>query len=158
VTDPIRTFEHAHGSLTKLALAVSQELRDATGQPRALTPDARADVIARLEVLRDELLQHFADEEEALFPFVRRAVPAKAPVVNGLEGTHDAICGAVVRLAHLAHHGADGQLLALYERFEAAYAEHSRAEADLFEELGRTLGGAERAELASLLDGISERA
>lgn len=153
--DPIREFEHAHGHLTKLALEIGSHLRDESGQPRALSPARRKDVISLLEELREALLQHFADEEEGFFPFVRRTVPAKAAVVDKLASSHDTICGSIVRLAHLAKHEADGQLLVLYERFELAYAAHSRDEAKLFDELGEKLSGAERSELSSLLCGLS---
>jgi hypothetical protein len=155
--DPIGEFEHAHGDLTKLALAIGAELRDERGEPREISGPTRREVLALLEKLRDELLHHFADEEEGLFPFVRRVVPAKAEVVDRLESAHDAICGAVVRLAHLASHEAYGQLIVLYERFEEAYAKHSRDEAGLFSELAGALGAEERAELAALLRGILHR-
>jgi hypothetical protein len=156
MTDPIRELEHTHGHLTKLALGIGQELRDEQGQPRSLTDARRKELLAMLETLRDELLQHFADEEEGLFPFVRGAVPARAAVVDKLEASHDAICGALVRLAHLASHDA-GDLVTLYERFVHGYAEHSRDEAELFVELGRQLGGEQRTKLAALLRGLSQR-
>lgn len=155
--DPIRSFEHAHGHLTKLALGIGQQLRDKNGRAYTMTSARRKEALALLEALRDELLQHFADEEEGLFPFVRRTVPGKAATVDRLEGSHDTICGGVVRLAHLASHEAGSQLVTLYERFENAYAQHSREEAELFEELGRQLGEPERSELGSLLRGLSHR-
>src|SRR5450755_2605740 len=102
MSDPIRELEHTHVHLTKLALGMGQELRDEQGQARSMTGARRQELLALVETLRDELLQHFADEEEGLFPFVRTSVPAKAAVVDKLEASHDAICGALVRLAHLA--------------------------------------------------------
>jgi len=156
-TDPIREFEHSHGHLTKTALAIGQQLRDDKGHARALSAAARKELLDLLESLRDELLQHFADEEEALFPFVRNVVPAKATVVDKLEASHDTICGSIVRIAHLASHGSDAPLVALYERFEHAYAEHSSDERHLFDELSRALDDAQRRELSALLRGISHR-
>ncbi len=153
-SDPIRTFEHSHEHLTRLALSIGHQVRDMGQSPSATTEAQKVELLASLETLRDELLGHFADEEEALFPFVRKAVPGKAAIVDRLENSHDTICGTVVRLAHLAAQDTS-QLVALYERFESAYAQHSREERELFEGLARDLGGAERSELAVLLRGLS---
>ncbi len=117
--------------------------------------DARAELVSALELLRDELLTHFANEEEALFPFIRASMPASAEAVDRLEGAHDTICGAVTRLLHLAGRDADGPALAsLHKRFESSYVEHSQSEAALFHELGKGLTALQRGELAVLLRGI----
>jgi iron-sulfur cluster repair protein YtfE (RIC family) len=154
-SDPVRQFEHSHGALTRLAFEIGQLLR-AEGPTSAI----RERLVRQLELLRDELLRHFADEEEGLFPFVRRTVPAKAEAVDRLSDAHDAICGAVVRLVHLVQHDPKAQgpdrsaLLAHYERFESAYAHHSQQERALFEELGRTLDDRGRADLTEILRGL----
>lgn len=154
--DPIRTFEHSHETLTQLALEVRRLVADDSGEQRA----ARKRLLARIEVLREELLEHFAKEEEGLFPFVRHHLPLTARAVDRLEASHDAICGSLVRLAHLvasdrkvpaANHST---LIALYERFEKAYGEHSRDEALLLQELGRALDERQRRQLAELLRGL----
>ena len=155
--DPIERLELSHGHLSELVLRVGRLLRDSAGRPLAPTADQRTQIFVLLETLRDELLQHFADEEEALFPFVRGAVPSRSAAVDALETSHDAICGSVVRLAHLAGHGAAWQPLPLYERFERAYAEHSRDEANLLEDLAATLDDKSRKELTEHLRGISSR-
>jgi hypothetical protein len=156
-TDPVRDFEHVHGHLTELATGVGRLLRDEHGQPRTMSTEQRKDLLSLLERLRDDLLVHFADEEEALFPFVRQRVPSGSDTVDQLEAAHDAICGAVIRIAHLTRHRADWQLITLYEHFEEVYTRHARDEAALFEDLGRRLSGADRSELASLLHGLSHR-
>jgi len=149
--DPVRQFEHTHGVLNKLALEVTDLLRDEG--PR--TPKAWKELGTRLGALRDELLRHFADEEEALFPFVRASVPAKTGAVDRLEAAHDAICGCIVRMVHVADGGHPlASLLALYERFESVYTKHSNEEGELFDELGRLLDQAQRKELASRLYGL----
>ena len=157
MTDPIGAFEHTHADLTKVALEIGQAIRDEEGQPRKLSAAQRKKVRVLLERLRDDVLHHFADEEEVLFPFVRRALPERAAVVDKLEASHDLICGTVVRLAHLVGHSVHRQLGALYARFERAYGEHSRDELALFDELRQRLVANERAELASLLRELSER-
>jgi iron-sulfur cluster repair protein YtfE (RIC family) len=146
--DPVRELGHNHASLTKLAAEIGRLVR--AGGDREQIHD-------RVEILREELLAHFADEEEAFFPFLRAHVPAKAAAVDRLEAGHDSICGAVVRLSHLAARDpapAASALTSLYERFEEAYAKHSQEEADLFVELGRTLDAEQRAKLAELMRGL----
>jgi hypothetical protein len=153
--DPILSLEHTHGHLNHLAIRIGEELAARSGRVVPLSEAQRDEVVTLLEALRDELLVHFADEEEALFPFVRRWMPGSAARVDRLEANHDAICGAVVRLAHLASHDSGLQLVALYERFQRVYALHASEEAELLGELGRGLGPPERAELGSLLRALA---
>jgi iron-sulfur cluster repair protein YtfE (RIC family) len=155
VSDPVRKLEHAHGHLTKLAL----DLRQLVHSDGRLNARDRKRLMAKLAALRNELFDHFANEEEGLFPFLRSNLPETAHTVDRLESAHDTICGAIVRLAHLTEQ--DGEraanrsaLNAFYERFIVAYTEHSQTEAALFEELGRTLDEPLRAELASILRGL----
>jgi hypothetical protein len=149
--DPVRQLEHAHGQLNRLVLDVAEAL---SGQGPT-SPDAWSDLGERLEALREELLHHFADEEEALFPFVRASVPRMLDAVHRLETAHDTICGSVVRMVHLASGEAHlSTLLAVHERFQSAYSCHSKDELELFEELGRVLDGTQRAELATRLRGL----
>ncbi len=159
MTDPVRQFEHSHANLTRLAFEVRDMVRAGPGGQAA--PDTRGRLLAGLEVLREELLRHFANEEEGLFPFVRQNVPQKASVVDRLQDAHDTICGSLVRLTHLVEHvkpeGLDATrpaLVALHERFEKAYAAHSQEETVLFEGLGRTLDHRQRGALAEILQGL----
>jgi len=150
-TDALGQFEHTHGRLNVFVLDVATSLR-AVGTEAA--PETWQGIATRLEILRDALLLHFANEEEALFPFLRASVPSMTGPVERLEAAHDTICGAVVR----AHAAATAQhlplLRVLHERFEKSYTEHSRAEAELFEALGKTLDGRQRSELSRLLQGL----
>ena len=157
MNDPIRDFEHTHGALSIAVVEVSRHVAKMhTGS------DAREALVQSLEALREELLQHFADEEEALFPFVRKIAPKKADAVDKLEAAHDTICGTVTRLVHLAARdpgvvtvvGTASSFGAVYERFESAYAAHSQTEADLFKELDEMLDDGQRAVLREYLHGL----
>jgi hypothetical protein len=152
--DPIGQLTHTHEHLTQLALTVARLMNEVTG---AGTTPSRPALIASLDALRDGLLQHFALEEEGLFPFLREHVPSRAATIERLESGHDALCGAIVRLAYLARdrssdHGSS--LEGLHVRFSTGYSEHSRAESLLFADLGQTLDSAKTRELAALLDGL----
>jgi iron-sulfur cluster repair protein YtfE (RIC family) len=159
MSDPVRQFEHSHSSLTKLALEVRELVLAEPPDGRAATR-IRKRLLARLEALSEELLQHFANEEEGLFPFVRQNVPSKTGVVDRLQASHDVICGSLVRLGHVVERdrralGAGrATVTALYERFEVAYTQHSQEEAALFGGLGGILDERQRAELAEILRGL----
>lgn len=159
MTDPVQRFEHSHATLTRLALDVREMIRPGPDD-RHPPGGTRPRLLVLLGELREELLGHFANEEEGLFPFVRRSLPSKAETVDRLQDSHDAICGALVRLAHLIEHDPRvleahrGTLTALHDRFEKAYGEHSQDEAVLFAELGRQLGDRQRGELAEILQGL----
>ena len=150
-TDPVVRFEHAHGNLNRLVLDVAKSVR---ALEEDATPKVWKALVAGLGALRDELLHHFADEEEALFPFVRASVPSKASVVESLEAAHDTICGSVMRALAAASEQHAHLVVTLHERFEKAYVRHSRTEAELFEGLGEVLDEQQRAELSELLRGL----
>ena len=156
MTDPVTDFEHSHDRLTALAL----ELRRSITASRDSGFQAWALLAEQVHALREELLLHFAKEEEGLFPFVRQHIPAKVDAVNRMERAHDTICGAVVRLGYLVKRPPIDpettlpQLHSLYERFERAYADHSREEKELFSELGTSLDNGKRAALIELLLGL----
>jgi hypothetical protein len=153
MSDPVRRFEHSHTALTRLVEEVARLVR-ARGNRR---PQDRRLLGDQLQLLRDELLQHFAAEEEGLFPFLRSNLHAMSEVVDGLASAHDMICGAVVRMAHLADDessAAGDELLGQFSRFELAYVEHSRREAALLEELARTLDNGHKEQLTEILRGL----
>ena len=156
MNDPVRALDDTHRELNIIARSIGQLLRAAGGDT---DEQWREPLRVRLEVLRDELLEHFANEEEALFPFIRANLPVRLETVDRLEAGHDTICGTVVRLAHLAARESDASNLAsltlVYERFEDAYAAHSREEAELFDDLGRTLTERQQHELADLMRGLT---
>ena len=156
MTDPVSEFAHSHDRLSALAL----DLRRSVQASRAAGFTAWGILVEQLQALREELLLHFAKEEEGLFPFVRANIPSKVDAVNRMERAHDTICGTVVRLAHLVSRppidpgAVRPSLHGLHERFERAYADHAREETELFNELGTSLDGAQRAILIELLLGL----
>jgi len=156
--DPVSQFEHSHAALSKRAMEIRALVRaePAQGLPAALV---RKQLLGQLEDLRDALIQHFANEEEGVFPFVRHNLPNEADAVDRLAEAHDTLCGAVVRLVHVVRRdlvlGRDhAALVAHYDRFETAYAQHSQKEALLFEALDHALDERHRAQLTEILRGL----
>lgn len=149
--DPVDELTHDHADLNRRVLALG-ELVGLLGEPDA---DIRGPLGAALAELRDQLFLHFAREEEGLFPFVAEVEPALAEVVGGLALGHDAICGALARMVHLADN--DGELstiFTLFARFEETYALHAHNEAALLDKLARRLDAGQRERLAELVDGL----
>lgn len=112
------------------------------------------------EFLRDELLEHFGREEEALFPFVVDALPQLRECVASLESEHDSLCGAVTRLAHLAQRGQDvlqeqfSQAQATFTRFENNYLKHAEKERDFLQAIAKGLTPSQRIALDEATRGL----
>lgn len=152
MADPIQDLTHDHADINRRVLALGSAVRaldrdDGNGMARAL--------VSRVGELREQLFLHFAQEEEALFPFVTDAVPELSQQVHALEVAHDAICGALARIYHLATANAEiSSITALFTRFETAYASHAEVEAEFLGALGARLNGEQRSQLASLVQGL----
>jgi iron-sulfur cluster repair protein YtfE (RIC family) len=152
ITDPVQDLAHDHADINRRVLALGTAIR-ALGRDEC---DGLAlALVAQLGELRELLFLHFAREEEGLFPFVSEAVPALAEQVHAMALAHDAVCGALARMYHLAAANLEVMALAaVFARFEAAYASHAEVEAELLQKLGDQLDGDQRARLAELVRGL----
>ena len=112
-------------------------------------------LVTQLGELRELMFLHFAREEEGLFPFVSEAVPELADQVHAMAIAHDAICGGLARMYHLAAANTDlTTIIAVFLRFEAAYGAHAEAESELLQQLGSRLDPTQRGRLAELVRGL----
>jgi len=152
MTDPIQELAHDHADINRRVIALGAAVRalardDGDGMALAL--------VTRLDELRELLFLHFAREEEGLFPFVSEAVPDLAEQVHAMALAHDAICGGLARMYHLAAANADiATIGAVFSRFEIAYASHAEMEAEILHALGGRLGREQREQLAVLVRGL----
>ena len=150
--DPVQELVHDHADINRRVLALGAAIRaldrnDGHGMAVAL--------VGQLGELRELLFLHFAREEEGLFPFASEAVPELAAPVQAMAMAHDAICGGLARMCHLASANADlTVVLAVFGRFETTYATHADSEAELLRQLTARLDGAQRARLAELVRGL----
>jgi len=147
---PLQGFGHSHTHLGELTRELARLLSDEGG---TTDPSAHEKISALASELRHELLEHFANEEEGLFPLIRRHFAEQGRAVDQLQAAHDVICGTLVRFSFLAER--EGELSSdarlAFERFEAAYGNHSRAEAELLDEFSRVLTPEQQKELEALL-------
>jgi hypothetical protein len=117
------------------------------------------ELLEALSGLRDGLLDHFATEEEALFPMVLANLPGFRAEVEGLQGAHDGLCGAIARMTYLAQRGPDSlaevlpQLASLFSRFDIAYTSHAQEECALLRRVGLALSPPLRKELSLAIGG-----
>jgi iron-sulfur cluster repair protein YtfE (RIC family) len=152
MADPVRQLEHTHGHLSKLVLDIGALVRSLEAGPARASWSELTGVVA---LLQREILVHFADEEEALFPFVRASVADERAVVDRLEAAHDAVCELLAQMARIAADERQKEpMLVTYERFGAAYAQHSADESALIDRLSRALSDAQKDELALRLRGV----
>jgi len=149
--DPVRELTHDHADINRRVRAIGTMIDELERGTR--TADA---ALARLiGELRELLFHHFAREEEGLFPFVADVVPELGARVAEMEVAHDTICGALARMYELAsHEPTAAPLVAVYRRFERAYAEHARVEGAVLHTLDGRLDEAQRARLAAVVDGL----
>lgn len=165
MSDPVHELTHDHGDLNRRVRELGALLDGG-----ATTRPNRDRLAAILRDLREQLFLHFAREEEGLFPFVAERLPDLGERVAAMAIAHDAICGSLARMVYIATTGGPlggvgaedeaelaappgelALLAALFERFEATYADHARREAELLGLLDDRLDGAQRAHLAELV-------
>jgi iron-sulfur cluster repair protein YtfE (RIC family) len=152
VIDPVQDLVHDHADINRRVLALGTSIRtlgrdEFDGVSLALA--------TRLGELRELLFLHFAREEEGLFPFVAEAVPELADQVRAMSVAHDAICGGLARMYHLAAANAEiATIAAVFDRFETTYGSHAEVEAELLRQLRSRLDSDQRARLADLVRGL----
>lgn len=150
--DPVQALVHDHADINRRVFALGTTIRAldcGEGDGLALA------LVAQLRELRELLFLHFAREEEGLFPFVSDTVPDLADQVQAMAMAHDAICGGLARMYHLASANAElSTVLAVFTRFETAYGSHAEVEARLLQTLSERLDPQQRAQLAELVRGL----
>ncbi len=89
-TDPIGMLGDCHGRIVRFLQVLATLTTGASGA--ALTPEQRSALASSLLYFRESLPKHTADEEESLFPRLRRLrIPEAAAVLakaDSLEGDH----------------------------------------------------------------------
>ena len=149
-SDPVENLVHDHADLNRRVIAIGVLVE----KVRRTSVDL-AELVVPLTELRELLFLHFAREEEGLFPFVAEVLPSLADQMREMALAHDAICGGLARMIHLACVGGDPVTLGgVFERFEVAYSAHAGTEAELLAAVDRGLGADHRARLAALVDGL----
>lgn len=141
---PLQELAHDHRELSGLLVAVHEALaRIEKGASRL--EDELHEMTDGLEAFREELLEHFAREQEGAFPFIAQRLPSEQTRVDELVAQHDRIAetiNAVVKDLHAAEpaQGITSWSSAL-ARFDVLYAEHTKTELAFFRDVTAALSG-----------------
>ena len=139
----LHQLEHDHTTLSQavadLRAAVSRVPRDV--------------FVAKLDAVMEELFEHFAREEEGLFPYLLEQLPDQTDAIAQLQAAHDRICGAASRLRALSPEQID-LAVSLFKRFDAEYTGHAQRETDFLRSLGTRLSAQQQLALGRILDDL----
>ena len=156
VAPPLPELAHDHRELNELLVAVHEAIaRIELGSSKL--EDELHEMTDGLEAFREELLEHFAREQEGAFPWLGARMPHERGRIDQLIAQHDRIAeslNAVIK--DLAKPGQTPDTSAwrrALDRFESLYADHSKSEHAFFNDITAALEGDARAtkELRDLL-------
>lgn len=152
--NPIGQLTHDHDHLSDLVHAAAS-LLSRVERAECTFADVVDELEDGVESLREALLAHFAIEEEGLFPFVERHVPALGAQVAALLADHDAVVAGAAALGRelRTDHGQAACAVG-FARFVEIYAAHAQAELSLLRDVDAKLDAANREELRALLAAI----
>lgn len=118
-------LEHDHAPMSAVMLEIGDWFAGPDGDLVALRD--------KLDLLKELVIEHFAEEEETVFPSLSELLPEQAGALASLAEGHDAICGLAVRLRSVAERSEPDMaaMRTLFERLEASYADHAKRETAL---------------------------
>lgn len=147
---------HDHDVLTSQVEHVAAMLHGLSGSSFDAAT-LRDELINQVDLLKDQLLEHFAFEEEAAFPYLINAMPEDAPRLRAMSGAHDRVARCLVEVSELLRVTTretlarqSGPIAATYERFLNHYRSHVSEESEVLSSLQTQLSEEQRRELSSL--------
>lgn len=157
--DPVRKLAHDHVHLDRVVTATREAMHQAL-RGEITTAELNDALGEFLELVAEEMYEHFELEETQLFPYVAEHFPEKQSTIDGLEHAHDRMCGVCSRIERIVQQGEDAieanydGLVALFTRFDANYSKHARAEHELIQSLDAHLNPEQRRVIARMLDAL----
>lgn len=141
---PLQELAHDHRELNDLLIAVHEAIARIEKGASKLE-DELHEMTDGLEAFREELLEHFAREQEGAFPFLATRLPKARTRVDELIAQHDRIAeslDAVIQdLGKPGHTTSTSSWSQALARFESLYAEHSKSELAFFNDITAALEG-----------------
>jgi hemerythrin-like domain-containing protein len=158
--DAVRMLVHDHDVLTSHVEHVSALMYGLVG--RKFSPESLHDeLVQQLELLKDQLLEHFGFEEEAAFPYLAEKLPQHREGVRSLSVAHDRIARALTEaydLLRLTNRDTlalqVGPIAEAFERFVNGYRNHVREESDILSAMEAELTISQRGELSEIARGL----
>jgi hemerythrin-like domain-containing protein len=154
--DAVRMLVHDHEVLTSQVEHVGALLFGLVGKDFA--PESmRNELVQQVELLKDQLLEHFGFEEEAAFPFLVNAMPEDAERLRSLASTHDRIARCLIEVADLIRLTTNDTLglqtaaiAGAFDGFVNHYRSHVREESGVLDAMERRLTDEQRRELSDI--------
>lgn len=147
---------HDHDVLTSQVEHVAAMLHGLSGNDFDAAT-LRDELINQVDLLKDQLLEHFAFEEEAAFPYLTNAMPEDAPRLHSMSAAHDRVARCLVEVSDLLRVTTretlarqTGPIVATFERFLNHYRSHVSEESEVLSTLQTKLSAEQRRELSSL--------
>jgi hemerythrin-like domain-containing protein len=154
--DAVRMLVHDHEVLTSQVEHVGAllfGLLDKTFAPESM----RDELLQQVELLKDQLLEHFGFEEEAAFPYLVDAMPVNADRLRSLASTHDRIARCLIEVADLIRLTTKdtlglqtGAIAGAFEGFLNHYRSHVRDESEILDAVEHGLSDEQRRELSDI--------
>ena len=139
---PLQELAHDHRELNDLLVAVHEAIARIEKGVSKLE-DELHEMTDGLEAFREELLEHFAREQEGAFPWLANRLPDERTRVDELIAQHDRIAeslNAVIKdLAKPDQSASTISWSQALTRFEKLYAEHSKTELAFFNDITTAL-------------------
>lgn len=147
---------HDHEVLTSQVEHVSALVYGLLGRDFAPEP-LRDELLQQVDLLKDQLLEHFGFEEEAAFPFLSHAMPDEADRLRSLAQAHDRIARCLVEVSDLIRLTTKttlglqtGVIAAAFERFMNNYRSHVREESEVLDAMESKLSLEQRREFSNI--------
>lgn len=119
----------------------------------------REELMQQVELLKDQLLEHFGFEEEAAFPFLMKAMPNDASRLQAMSVDHDRIARHLVEVAELLRLTGKqtlqlqaGPIAATFEQFLNYYRSHVHEEFEILSAMQCNLTDEQRRELSAIAE------
>lgn len=142
--DLLSRLRHDHAPLGEGVVKL-RSILESIASKEALVESVATEFASIIDRVRDEMLEHFAEEEETIFPFLREALPQFRADLGRLESGHDQIAGALSRMLDLAKRDAEqlDELIEtmehVFERLESSYYEHARMETSVLDAIAEAI-------------------
>ncbi len=138
VPTPLQELAHDHREMSGLLVAVHEALARIERGTSKLE-DELHEMTDGFEAFREELLDHFAREQEGAFPWVATRLPQETARIDELIAQHDRIADALTVLVKDLHTFELATWSDTLARFDALYAEHAKSELVFFREVTAAL-------------------
>jgi hemerythrin-like domain-containing protein len=154
--DAVRMLVHDHEVLTSQVEHVSALVHGLLGKEFA-PASMRDELLGQVDLLKDQMLEHFGFEEEAAFPFLIDAMPEDSEKLRALTLAHERIARCLVEVSELIRLTTKdtlelqtGPIAAAFDRFVNHYRSHVGEESDILDAMENRLTGKQRRELSDI--------